>query len=113
MRCRSAPIPAGTSAPQRTGFPWATARFDGSFQPFARTKAERKAAHDPRASLEERYPTRADYLRKVEAAADRQIAAGFLLAEDRERAISEVTGLYDRILARDPKEQSCGYLFAE
>jgi hypothetical protein len=109
-------VPLGTHtgwnqrAPE-TGFPWATARFDGSFVPFARTKAERKAAKDPRPSLEERYPTKADYIRKVEAAADRQIAAGFLLAEDRARAISEVTGLYDRILAHDPKDQSCEYLF--
>ncbi|HMA51296.1 MAG TPA: alpha/beta hydrolase domain-containing protein, partial [Magnetospirillaceae bacterium] len=86
-------------------------RFDGSFVPFARTKAERKAAKDPRPSLEERYRSRDDYVHKVETAADRQIAAGFLLAEDRARAISEVTGLYDRILAHDPKDQSCEYLF--
>jgi hypothetical protein len=109
-------VPLGTHtgwnqrAPE-TGFPWATARFDGSFVPFARTKAERKAARDPRPSLEERYPTKADYLRKVEAAADRQIAAGFLLPEDRARAISEVSGLYDRILAHEPADQSCAYLF--
>jgi hypothetical protein len=109
-------VPLGTHtgwnqrAPE-TGFPWATARFDGSFLPFARTKAERKASRDPRPSLQERYPTKADYLRKVEAAADRQIAAGFLLAEDRARAISEVTGLYDRILAHEPADQSCAYLF--
>ncbi len=111
-------VPLGTHtgwnqrAPE-TGFPWATARFDGSFVPFARTKAERKAARDPRPSLEERYHGRDDYLKKVEAAADRQIAAGFLLPEDRERAISEVAGLYDRILAHDPKDRSCGYLFGE
>ena len=48
-------VPLGTHtgwnerAPE-TGFAWADARFDGSFQPFARTEAERKAAHDPRPS---------------------------------------------------------------
>jgi len=94
-----------------TGFPWATARFDGSFVPFARTKAERLALHDPRPSLAERYPTRADYVRHAEEAADKQIAAGFLLPEDRARALAEVEGLYDRILAHDPKDQSCEYLF--
>ena len=94
-----------------TGFPWATARFDGSFVPFARTKAERIALHDPRPSLQERYPTRADYVKRAEDAADRQIAAGFLLPEDRARALAEVEGLYDRILAHDPKDQSCEYLF--
>ncbi len=109
-----APLGTHTGWNQRapdTGFPWATARFDGSFVPFAATKAERKIAHDPRASLEERYHGRADYVRKAEAAADRQIAAGFLLPEDRDRAITEVTGLYDRILARDPESRSCEYLF--
>jgi len=109
-----APLGTHTGWNQRapdTGFPWATARFDGSFVPFAATKAERKAAHDPRPSLEERYRSRADYVRKAEAAADRQIAAGFLLPEDRDRAIAEVSGLYDRIMARDPKDDSCEYLF--
>ncbi len=45
-------VPLGTHtgwnerAPE-TGFGWATARFDGSFVPFARTRAERLAANDP------------------------------------------------------------------
>jgi len=109
-----APLGTHTGWNQRapeTGFAWATARFDGSFVPFARTKAERKAAKDPRPSLEERYHGRDDYVRKAEAAADRQIAAGFLLPEDRARAISEVTGLYDRIMAHEPGDQSCAYLY--
>ncbi len=109
-----APLGTHTGWNQRapeTGFAWATARFDGSFVPFARTKAERKASRDPRPSLEERYHGRDGYVGKVEAAADRQIAAGFLLPEDRARALSEVTGLYDRIMAHDPKDQSCEYLF--
>jgi hypothetical protein len=94
-----------------TGFPWATARFDGSFLPFARTAAERRATGDPRLSLEERYPTREDYLNKVRDAAYRQLAAGFLLEEDVERAITENVGLYERILAHSPADQGCQYLF--
>lgn len=94
-----------------TGFAWATARFDGSFQPFARTEAERKAAGDPRPSLEARYPTRADLEAKLRAAAARQLAAGFLAPEDVERTVSENLGLYDRILAHDPADKSCRYLF--
>jgi hypothetical protein len=96
-----------------TGFPWATARFDGSFVPFARTEVERRAAGDPRLSLKERYATREGFIAKVREAADRQVAAGFLLEEDVERAVTENVGLYDRILARDPNSQSCTYLFAE
>jgi hypothetical protein len=94
-----------------TGFAWATARFDGSFLPFVRTEAERIAAHDLRPSLAARYPTRDVYVAKVKAAAARQAAAGFLLSEDVDRAVAENIALYDRIIAHDPKDQSCRYLF--
>ena len=96
-----------------TGFAWATARFDGSFAPFARTAAERRVAGDPRRSLQERYPTRAAYVAQVRSAAAGQAAAGFLLTTDVERAVAENTGLYDRIMAHDPADRSCGYLFAD
>ncbi|EEF26262.1 conserved hypothetical protein [Ricinus communis] len=95
-----------------TGFAWATSRFDGSFVPFARTEAERAAAGDPRPSLEARYATRDAYVAAVRAAAERQVAAGLLLAEDVERTMKENVGLYDRIIARAPDDPGCGYLFA-
>jgi hypothetical protein len=110
-------VPLGTHtgwnqrAPQ-TGFPWATARFDGSFVPFARSEAERRSGDDPRPSIEARYPTRDDFAAKVQVAAKRQVTAGFLLAEDVERAVSENVELYDRIMAHAPADQSCQYLFA-
>jgi hypothetical protein len=96
-----------------TGFAWATSRFDGSFVPFARTETERLAAGDPRPSLEARYANRDAYAAAVRAAADQQVAAGLLLAEDVERAMKQNLGLYDRILARDPVDQGCDYLFAK
>nr|WP_315396451.1 alpha/beta hydrolase domain-containing protein [uncultured Duganella sp.] len=95
-----------------TGFAWATSRFDGSFVPFARTEAQRLATGDPRPSLELRYPTRDDFVAAVRAAAERQVAAGLLLPEDLPRTLAGNTGLYDRILARDPADQGCDYLFA-
>lgn len=94
-----------------TGFAWATSRFDGSFVPFARTEAERIAAGDPRPSLEMRYPTREVYAAAITAAAERQVAAGLLLHEDVARTMNKNLGLYDRILARDPADQGCGYMF--
>ncbi|MCA3811163.1 MAG: hypothetical protein IOC33_22985, partial [Burkholderia sp.] len=111
-------VPLGTHtgwnqrAPE-TGFGWATARFDGSFVPFARTQAERIAAGDPRLSLAERYPTREDFMAKVKAAAAEQVAARLLLAEDVARNVNKHVGLYDRIMKREPGDQSCTYLFAE
>jgi hypothetical protein len=95
-----------------TGFPWATARFDGSFVPFARTEAERRSSNDPRPSIESRYPTHGAFAAKIHVAAKHQVAAGFLLPEDVERAVSENLALYDRVMAHAPEDQSCQYLFA-
>jgi hypothetical protein len=109
-------VPLGTHTgwnkrDSRTGFGWATARFDGSFVPFARTRAERMATHDPRPSIEERYPTRERYIKQLNQAADHLIANGYLLPEDRERTIRENVGLYDRLLRREEPNTSCHYLF--
>jgi len=54
----------------------------GSFIPFAKSKAERIRAGDPRASLEERYETHGRYVKEVEAAAERLVSEGLLLPED-------------------------------
>jgi hypothetical protein len=54
----------------------------GSYLPFARTRAERDAASDPRPALEERYASRAEYVAKVRAAADALVADRLLLPAD-------------------------------
>jgi hypothetical protein len=56
--------------------------LDGMFIPFAKTKAEREQSGDPRLSLEERYPTQADYLSQLTQAALKLKQQGFLLEED-------------------------------
>jgi hypothetical protein len=61
--------------------------LDGSFLPFARTKADREAKGDPRLSLEERYRDKADYVAKVREAAAALERARYLLAEDVERIV--------------------------
>ncbi|MEA3139339.1 MAG: hypothetical protein QOK23_1508 [Gammaproteobacteria bacterium] len=92
-----------------TGFGWATARFDGSFSPFLRTRAD--APEDPRVTLAERYSNRNAFEALARQAAARQEAAGFLLNEDVERAVGENLGLYDRIMTRDQASADCDYLF--
>jgi len=96
---------------EEAGLPWATARWDGSFIPFARTEAERQRIGDPRPSLETRYRDRADYEQKVSAAAHRVVALSFLRQEEVGDLVAEAGSLYDRIIAHDPTDRSCRYLF--
>jgi len=66
----------------QVGAPRALGRWAGSYLPFARTAAERAQTGDPRPSVLERYPTRADYMARVVEAAIALRDAGFLLDED-------------------------------
>jgi len=61
----------------------------GGYVPFAKTKAERLAAGDPRPSIEERYGTHEKYVAVVRAAAGRLVHDRFLLQEDADRLIAE------------------------
>ena len=93
------------------GFAWATGRWDGSFIPFARSEAERRAAGDPRPSLAARYQDRADYEAKLRASAAAVAAQGFLPAEETDELVRQAGDFYDRIMAHDPADTSCGYLY--
>ncbi len=61
----------------------------GGYIPFARTRAERLAAGDPRPSLEERYGTHENYVARVRAAADRLVRGRYLLKDDADRLVAE------------------------
>lgn len=63
--------------------------FAGGFIPFATTRAERLAAHDPRPSLEERYGSHEGFVAKVRDAAQRHSAAGWISADDAERLVAQ------------------------
>jgi hypothetical protein len=54
----------------------------GSYVPFARTKAQRETANDPRPSIAERYAGREEYLGKVGEAGLKLIKGGYLLDQD-------------------------------
>jgi hypothetical protein len=56
--------------------------LSGSYLPFARTAAERQQTHDPRLSLEERYRTREEYLKRVQDAAGAMVKSRMLLEDD-------------------------------
>ncbi len=63
--------------------------FSGGFIPFAKTKAERMAAGDPRLSLEERYGTHETYVAAVRAAARKLAGERLLLPDDAERIVRQ------------------------
>jgi len=54
----------------------------GSYVPFASTRAERERTHDPRLSIEERYPSREQFLARIQEAAAPLVKDGYLLADD-------------------------------
>jgi hypothetical protein len=66
-------------------------QLNGSYVPFAKTKAERVASGDPRPSLEERYGSHQGYVAAVKAAAEKAVAERFLLRSDADHLIAEAS----------------------
>jgi Alpha/beta hydrolase domain len=77
------------------GAPGELASLQGSWIPFARTKAEREKTGDPRLSIEERYAGREAYLQGFEAAARKLVSAGFLLPADLPRLLERGAAEWD------------------
>ena len=63
--------------------------FFGGFVPFARTRAERVAARDPRPSLKERYGSHAGFVAKVREIVRQRQAAGWLREDDAAELIAQ------------------------
>jgi len=70
----------------------------GSFIPFARTRAERIKAGDPRLSVEERYAGKRDYLDKVQAAARSLVSGGYLLDRDVPLVVERASAEWDFVM---------------
>jgi hypothetical protein len=64
------------------GAPGMLAGLDGSYLEFPQTDPQRQAASDPRPSIQQRYPSRADYLSRITQHALELQQDGYLLAED-------------------------------
>jgi len=65
--------------------------LSGGFWPFYDTRDNRMSAGDPRPSLEERYGTNQGYVCVVTAAANRNVAKGYLLQDDADKLIKKAT----------------------
>ncbi len=86
-------VPVGTYTGWNLGradrFPDGMCNLQGSFVPFAATRAERTAIGDPRPSLAERYPGTAGYVAAIRAAAADLVAQRFLLPDDAAALIAQ------------------------
>ena len=74
--------------------------YVGSTLPFARDRASREAAGDPRPSVAERYESRDDYLEQVGAAAADLVARRYLLAQDIGLCVELAAARYDACMAQ-------------
>jgi hypothetical protein len=83
---------------EAAGNPGALYYLLGSYVPFARTREEREAAGDQRLSIAERYADRADYLRRIDAAARDLVGAGFLLEEDVAGVTARAAAHWDHVM---------------
>ena len=72
----------------------------GSYIPFARTRADRERAQDPRQSIEERYRNRDEYLGRFAVAALDLVNRGYLLPEDVSDLLKRALEHYDWAIAR-------------
>jgi hypothetical protein len=93
-------VPLGTYSgwafrSERSGAPGTLVAMAGSYIPFAKTRSEREKEHDPRPSVEERYPSRADYQRRVEETANKLVQKGYLLQEDVKPVVDDAEKHWD------------------
>jgi hypothetical protein len=72
----------------------------GSFEPFARTRAERDRSGDQRRSIEERYKNRQDYLDRVQRASADLVRARFMLPSDVPSALRRAERTWDALVGR-------------
>ena len=69
---------------------------------FAEHELPGTARHDPRLSIEERYHTRDEYLRRLKTAAEALVRDRYLLADDVQNVMSRGEAQWDLLMARRP-----------
>lgn len=69
----------------------------GTFLPFPNTRADREQSHDPRPSIEERYPSRDAYLSKVHDATEELVKERYMLSVDVDGAVQEAGKIWDNV----------------
>jgi hypothetical protein len=106
IRCIELRVPLATYLPWhlRTGLPAGTDRlvsFTGTFVPLPRTEQERAASGDARPSIEALYPSRDDFLKRVDEAAQALVRERFLLPDDVAAARQRMADTWDWIARQE------------
>ena len=105
IRMPDVAVPLGTGTgwvfrPAAFGAPDDFYLLRGAWVPFARTKAEREAADDPRLSLEERYGSKDAFLDQVTAAVQKLIKRRFLAEADFHAQLKQACERWDWVMRR-------------
>lgn len=103
IRVPDVAVPLGTGTgwvfrPAEFGSPHEFYLLRGAWVPFAKTKAEREAANDPRLSLEERFASKDAYLDQVKAAVRKLIEQRFLTNADVEPQLKQASERWDWVM---------------
>jgi hypothetical protein len=81
----------------KIGTPGEILPLEGSYIPFAATRAAREQHHDPRKSIEERYASRDVYLGQVTEAALKLVQEGYVLREDMATIVNRAQGRWQDV----------------
>lgn len=100
IRMPDVEVPLGTATgwvfrPAAFGSPQDFYLLRGAWVPFAKTRAERIAANDPRLSLEERYPSKEAYLERIKASTQKLIDQRLLTQDDLDPQLKQASYRWD------------------
>lgn len=99
-------VPLGTATgwvfrPESMGSPHEFYLLRGAWVPFAKTKEQRERAADPRLSIEERYDSKEDYLKRVKAVLEELAERRFLETRDIDTQLSQAAARWDWVTNRE------------
>lgn len=103
MRMPDVAVPLGTATgwvfrPASMGSPLEPVLLRGAWVPFAATREQREAAHDPRPALAERYASREVYLSQVKDVLKKLISQRFLSEQDLEPQLKQAGARWDWVM---------------
>jgi hypothetical protein len=99
-------VPLGTYQPyalrsESAGLPHTMVPYAGGYVPFPKTRAERDQTKDPRQAVEERYPNRDEYIRRVREVATKLAQERYILQDDVTTIVDNAGKAWDWTMANN------------